>query len=468
MKRLLWPLMLGVVACGRNTTNEALVPVVDLPDTVTFVAHIAPILRTECMPCHRPGQAGPFPLITYADARKKARTIQKVTTHRYMPPWPADTAYARYLGERVLTARQIALIARWVEQGALPGDTAALSPPPVFPEGSLWGEPDAVVWMPDTFRIPGDNLDRFLVTKAPFELPRDTFLRAIEFVPGNRRAVHHMNGAMVSYTEGMKRDVAEGSAYIDADRSSTRDAYAALRFQQDDGSWPMLTPNIVNHLPGMAPVFLPAGIGGHAIKRKGAFLLNTLHYGPSLRDTVDRSRFNLWFMPGPPERPMKEIQLGSLGLTPVVPELIVPADSVKTFSSRYVVPTAISVVTINPHMHLLGRTFLAYAVTPAHDTIPLVRINDWDFRWQYAYTFPHLLPIPAGSVIEAFGTFDNTRNNPHNPFDPPRTAYAPHDRNMRTTDEMFQFFVNYVDHRPGDATISLAPADRAPLPAGGR
>lgn len=461
MRWLLPFLSVVLITCGDPGPEGDEAGLAPLPDTVTFAAHIAPLVWEHCTPCHRPGQPGPFPLITYADVRRKAKTVRYMTEHRYMPPWPADTSFSRFLGERVLNERQIALITAWVDHGALPGDTAALPSPPAYPEGSLWGEPDAVVWMPDTFHIPGDNLDRFVITKAPFELPRDTFLRAIAFVPGNRRAVHHMNGAMVSYVEENKQDVAEGFAYIDADRSSTPDAYAALRLQQDDGSWPLLTPNIVNHLPGMDPVFLPAGIGGHRIARKGAFLMNTIHYGPSLSDTTDRSRFNLWFMPGPPERPMKEVQIGTRGITPVVPELIVPADSVKTFTSRYAVPSAISVVTINPHMHLLGRTFLAFAVTPARDTIPLVRIPDWDFRWQYAYTFPRLLPIPAGSTIEVHGTFDNTRANPVNPFDPPRTAYAPRDGHMRTTDEMFQFFVNYVDHRPGDDTVSLAPAGRA-------
>ncbi len=454
-----WALVPALTGCGGGSGPA---PAVDhLPDTVTFAAHIAPIVHVHCTPCHRPGHAGPFPLITYGDVRRRARMVHYMTAHRYMPPWPADTAYARFLGERVLTARQIALIDKWVRQGAPPGDTARVPPPAMPVEARWWDAPDAVVWMPDTFRIPGDDRDRFVITKAAFELERDTFLRAVAFVPGNQRGVHHMNGALVSYAEGAKRDVHEGFAYIDADRSATPDAYAALGLRNDDGSWPTLTPNIVNHLPGMAPVMLPAGIGGHAIPRQGAFLMNTIHYGPSARDTSDRSRFHLWFMDRPPQRPMREVQIGTRGMTPVEPELVIPPGAVKTFTSRYTLPAAISVVTINPHMHLLGRSFLAYAVTPAQDTIPLVRINDWDFRWQYAYTFRHLLPIPAGSVIHVFGTFDNTSDNPHNPYDPPRTARAPRDGHMRTTDEMFQFFVNYVDHVPGDDTISLAPRDRA-------
>lgn len=452
--------LMAAIGCGPRPEARLPEEAFTLPDTVTFAAHIAPLVRQHCMPCHRPGQVGPFSLIGYSDVQRRAKTVRFMTEHRYMPPWPADTTYSRFIGERTLNARQIALIARWVEQGTLPGDTGSLPPPPELPTGSMWGEPDAVVRFPDTFHVPGDNVDRFVITKAAFELDRDTFLRAVEFVPGNRRIVHHMNGALVSYAEGAKRNVHEGFAYIDADRSSTPDAYRALALQNDDGSWPMLVPNMVNYLPGLGPAFLPHGIGGYALKRKGAFLMNTIHFGPSARDTVDRSHFNLWFMPTAPERPMREIQIGTRGMTPVVPELVIPPDTIMTFSSRYTLPDAISVITINPHMHLLGRSFLAYATTPSHDTVPLVRINDWDFRWQYAYTFRHLLPLPKGSTIHVFGTFDNTRDNPANPYDPPRTAYAPRSGNMCTTDEMFQFFVNYVDHRPGDDTISLAPGDR--------
>jgi hypothetical protein len=455
------PLLLLVpfVACHAPATDTS-AEEVGLPDTVTFAAHIAPLVWEHCMPCHRPGQAGPFPLISFADVRRKARTVRFMTEHRYMPPWPADTAYSRFLGERVLNAREIALIGRWVDQGLLAGDTVALPAPPIFPEGSLLGEPDAVVWLPDTFHIPGDGRDRFMVAKAPFELEQDTFLRAIEFVAGNRRALHHMNGAMVGYPTGARRDVHAGSAHIDAERTTTPDAYAALALANDDGTYPTLTPNMVNYLPGLMPAFYPPGIGGYAIKRKGAFLMNTLHYGPSLRDTIDRSRFNLWFMPAPPERPLREIQIGTRGMTPVVPELIIPPNTVKTFHSSYTLPQAISVLTINPHMHLLGRSLIAYAVTGEQDTIPLVRIPDWDFRWQYAYTFSHMLHIPKGATIHVFGTFDNTTANKSNPYSPPREARAPRDGHMRTTDEMFQFFVNYVDHRPGDDTISLAPTDR--------
>lgn len=436
--------------CGTSVPEGA---VQGLPDTVTFAEHIAPLVRAHCMPCHSPGNAGPFPLITYAQVRRKARTVRHVTGERFMPPWPADTAYSRFVGERVLTARQIALIARWADQGMPPGDTASLPPMGPVEEAPGLGPPDLVVHVPGTFTVPGDGRDRFIIAKAPFELPRDTFLRAVAFVPGDRKAVHHMNAALVVYPEGAKADVFAGSAYIDAERLNGPAAFAQLGLANDDGSWPPLVPSVVNYLPGLGPLVLPGGIGGLHLPSKGAFLLNTVHYGPSDCEAGDRSSFLLWFAPHAPERPLQELPMGSTH-TPVVPPLHLAPGEVRSFSTRTMVPKAISVLSVNPHMHLLGTRFTAYALRGA-DTIPLVRIPDWDFRWQYAYTFRRPVSLRPGDVIVVEGVFDNRAENPAQPFHPPREVQGADSRFMRTTDEMFQFFITYVDAREGDERLDL-------------
>src|SRR5262245_4327878 len=87
----------------------------------TFNEDIAPIVFKNCVPCHRPGQVGPFPLLTYEDVSKRAETIADVTQSRYMPPWPADPSYMHFLGERVLTDQEIQLIASWVKTGTPAG-----------------------------------------------------------------------------------------------------------------------------------------------------------------------------------------------------------------------------------------------------------------------------------------------------------------------------------------------------------
>ncbi|MBL0032109.1 MAG: hypothetical protein IPP27_07990 [Bacteroidetes bacterium] len=105
-------------------------------------------------------------------------------------------------------------------------------------------------------------------------------------------------------------------------------------------------------------------------------------------------------------------------------------------------------------MHLLGKSFIAYAINPQGDTIPLIRIKNWDFRWQYFYTFERMLKIPAGTSIIVEGTFDNTVNNPLNPFNPPQTI-SEREGSMRTTDEMFQLICTFIPYKTGDENISL-------------
>jgi hypothetical protein len=114
----------------------------------------------------------------------------------------------------------------------------------------------------------------------------------------------------------------------------------------------------------------------------------------------------------------------------------------------------ISIISVNPHMHLLGTTFKAFAVPPTGDTIPLVYIPRWDFRWQYTYVFRKPQHIPAGSVVWAFGTFDNRASNPRNPFSPPHD-FNESNSSMKTTDEMFQLIFQYLPYQDGDEHIDL-------------
>src|SRR6516164_5615669 len=144
------PGLLLLASCNRST---------QIKQKPTFAEDIAPIVFKNCAPCHRPGEAGPFPLLGYDDVRKKAKTIAAVTQARYMPPWPADPSYSHFLHERVLTDQQITLIKNWVATGASAGDLAKVPPAPQFPQGSNLGKPDLVVKMREPVHIPGDNKD---------------------------------------------------------------------------------------------------------------------------------------------------------------------------------------------------------------------------------------------------------------------------------------------------------------------
>jgi len=430
--------------------------VVEVKPSPTFSGSVGQIIFKNCTPCHHANGAGPFPLTTYEQIKKKANTIARVTASRFMPPWPADLSYSHFAGERFLKEEEIAEIKTWVENKCPLGDSLNVPVAPVYSEGSLFGKPDMVVKMQAPFLIKGDNTDKFMLMKFPYEMKRDTFIRFIEFVPGNKKLVHHINGFLIQYYQPeKKKDVFEGALFADAQQMDYKNAYLKMKLANDDGiTFPMLTPSVVNYLPGVEAQAYPAGIGGFKMYKKGAILLKDIHYGPTPVDRHDSSYFNIFFSPLSPSRPLLEFQMGTLGKTPVVPPLSIPPNEIKTFTTQYILPQDWSLVTINPHMHLLGKSFLAYAVTPDGDTLPLVRIKQWDFRWQYFYTFKKLLKVPAGSVIMVTGVFDNTKNNPLNPFSPPRTV-GEREGSMRTTDEMFQFIINYLPYKQGDENISL-------------
>src|SRR5499427_3311103 len=80
----------------------------------TYHKDIAPIILTHCAPCHQPGEAAPFPLLTYEDVKRHAGQIAAVTRRRYMPPWLPEAGFGAFVEERRLSDAQIRLIDEWV------------------------------------------------------------------------------------------------------------------------------------------------------------------------------------------------------------------------------------------------------------------------------------------------------------------------------------------------------------------
>jgi mono/diheme cytochrome c family protein len=426
---------------------------------VTWSEHIAPIIFSHCSNCHRPGESGPFELLSYRDAASIGRKIRFVTKSRYMPPWPADPSYTHFANENYLTQDQIDLIADWVEQGMARGDSTKEPQPPLFHSGSSFGKPDLVVRCLEPVQIKGNGTDVFLVMKFPYKMDRDTFADLIEFVPHRRKLVHHVNGHLINYDEKRPFNYFTGKSVHADTRSGIMEVYMDMHIPYTDKKQPLfppLSPNAVYYLPGYFPPAYPPEIGGLKLKKNGLFLLNNIHYGPSNTDLVDSSYINVFFRKEKVTRPLNEAQIGTFGLSPVEPALVIPANEIKRFHTSLKLTKTISLLSVNPHMHLLGKNYLAYAIMPGGDTVPLIRINKWNFRWQYYYTFKYPVKLEAGTVIHVHGTFDNTSKNPDNPFYPPRTITEGNGiESMKTSEEMFQFIFTYLPYKAGDEKINL-------------
>jgi hypothetical protein len=436
-------LQIVLFACSRKTTP-------------TFEKDVASIIYAKCTKCHNPNGVAPFSLTAYQNIKKRAKTIAYVTKNRMMPPWPADVSYTHFVGENILTDEEIQIIQEWVQGGCLAGNLKNAPITPVYAYKSFLGKPDLVLTYSDTVFLKGDNLDRFFLMKFPYQLSQDTIVKAIEFVPGNTRAVHHVNGHIIQYSEGKKKNIFSGKRIISSESIEADKVYKELDVSNDDGTYPMLTQSAVNYLPGVMPTVYPEGLSGFKLSKEGAFLFKDIHYGPTTRDTFDFSRINVFFAKKIPARTTRELQMGTLGVTDIEPPLVIPPNEIKRFVTKAKINKDISILTINPHMHKLGKSFWAYVLNPQGDTIPLIKIRNWDFNWQYFYTFKKMVKIPAGSTIMVEGVFDNTIYNKNNPFHPPREI-AERAGSMRASDEMFQFIITLMDYRPGDEDISLEP-----------
>jgi len=407
---------------------------------VTFSEHIAPIIYNNCTSCHREGEIAPMSLANYEEIKPWATMIQYVTSIKYMPPWKPDPAYTHFVGERGLTDEEIDLLKQWAEAGAPQGDPALEPPLPEFPDGSQLGEPDLVLTMEEPYHITGNNQDDYRVFVLPTGLTEDKEIAAIEFRPGNRRAVHHALIASDTRGRGRAKD-AEDATY-------GFESFGGFGVQVDD--------RFTSYTPGIQTIPYPPGTG--KILPAGADLLVQVHYAPMPTDEIDQSSVNIFFKKesDPVER---EVQ-GRWSISPANLEdgrssFRIQPGEVQTFHATRYVGRDISLLSVYPHCHLLGQDWKIFAVTPANDTVPIIKIDEWDFNWQGSYAFERMKKIPGGSTIHCFASYDNTENNPYNPSIPPQLVTW----GEQTTDEMLLVAFEYVPYQPGDEDFVVTDVD---------
>src|SRR6266511_2786037 len=92
------------------------------PQSPTFHKDVLPILQKNCQSCHRPGQIGPMPLLTYQQTRPWAQSIKAKVASRQMPPWLADPRHGHFLNDTSLKTSEIDTLMAWADRGAPEGN----------------------------------------------------------------------------------------------------------------------------------------------------------------------------------------------------------------------------------------------------------------------------------------------------------------------------------------------------------
>jgi hypothetical protein len=394
--------------------------------SVTFNRDIAPIIHRECSACHRPGEAAPFPLLTYNEVAKKAKTIAKVTAARVMPPWKAEPASYAYRDERHLTDDQIRLLQDWVIQG-MPEGTGQAPEPPQFGSGWRLGEPDLVVEMPAAYRIPADGPDIYRNIAVPLGLKEDQWLAAIDMRPSARAVVHH-----VLYFADPSGRAHEKSQQSDQPGfSGMRAAGATVPL----GGWAV----------GAQAQFYPDGL---ALKvPKSSDLVIQYHFHPTGKPEAEKSVIGLYFAKKTPDRSLTRIQMPPA--YSLFSGLDIPAGE-KDFVIRdtYTLPVAIDAVGIGAHAHYLGKQLTMTATLPGGEVKTLLSINDWDFAWQDRYFFKELVPLPKDTRLDVEIHWDNSADNPRNPSSPPvRVTWGEESKDEMGSISLIAVAQKQSDHR---------------------
>lgn len=381
----------------------------------TFNKEIVRIFQQNCQTCHRPGDIAPFSLITYADARPWASNIRFMTQTRQMPPWKPEPGCGEFKDARRLSAADIDLIARWVDAGAPEGNPADLPPPIEFSSNWILGEPDLILKLPEPYTATG-NRDVYRCFPVETNTTEDQYVAAVDVRPGNRQKVHHVIAFL---------DTMGASASLDA-----RDPGPGYNCFGGPGFIP--TGALGGWAPGSRPMSLPDKVG--IPLQRGAKAVVQIHYHPEGGEGSDQTEIGLYYAKGAVEKQFYLLPLWNR-------DFRIPAGaSNHEVTASFPAFFDVHVLTVTPHMHLLGRTMTVEATRPDGSTQCLINIQDWDFNWQGTYVFKEPVALPESTQLKLRATYDNSTANPKNPNNPPKEVRW----GEETTDEMCLAFIGFT------------------------
>ena len=365
--------------------------------SATFTRDVAAILQERCQTCHRPGEAAPFSLLTYQDARPWAKAIKSAVLTRKMPPWFADPHIGKFSNDVSLRQNEIDTIVRWVDAGAPEGNPEDMPPPRRFADGWAIPTPDAVIELPTPFEIPAKGTIEYqhILIPAPFQT--DRWVQFAEARPTDRSHVHHIIAFIREPGSKWLKDAKPGIPFVPNKEAEDKDA--------DTSELP--SDFLVGYAPGQPPEqYTP---GQAKLIRAGSDIILQVHYTTDGKPGKDQSRIGLVFAKEPPARRV-------FTLSATNGKFRIPAGAPNhQVDARFELGSTVTLYGLHPHMHGRGKDFEYRVKLPTGDTRTLLRVPNYRATWQLWYDLAEPVVLPKGTVIECTAHFDNSANNPLNP-----------------------------------------------------
>ena len=415
--------------------------------SVTFHKDVLPFLHAHCQCCHSPGQAGPFNLLSYDDAVEWIDIGLEEIDARRMPPAQIESDL-EFAGPKAPTSAEIAMLREWVAAGKPVGnvaDTPKLAPLPdysAFQEDL--GPPDIVIEQPEPTQLGAHGNDVYRNIVFPLKRDGDLRLRAIQFLPRNRKIVHH---ALVGHLprETLEEAVREhggrdGFGHPDDRAGGFQDSHG-IGFRvppvRDDGQ--PRASFVGGYVPGVRAMAAPADAA--LVIPAGCDITAQVHYVRTGKLETDSSRIGIWLDRQPPRKVTTMIYVS--GDFAVVP----PGVTDFRVRGSWTLPQDADFVSVVPHTHQLARWVELRATLPGEkQSLLLLRVPQWDYNWQSPYILKQPRRFPAGTRFEAECSFDNSSANPRNPFKPPQNVW----HNETIHDEMLLPMFTFASEKPLD------------------
>lgn len=393
-------------------------------EKVTYNRQIAPIFYDHCSTCHHPGGAGPFSLLSYANAKRWGMVIENVTQSRFMPPWLPAPGYGDFVDDRRLPDEDVRLIKEWVEAGMPEGDPSDAPKPPVYTSDWVLGPPDLILRVTSPTKIPPSGPDRFINFVLPVPIKRTRYVRALQIKPGSPRVVHHCN-IIIDRTESMRR----------AHPNDWQKGIPGMEFSFDSGDAFEPDSHFLFWKPDTPALIEPKGMPWR-LDPGDDLVLNT-HFKPTGKVETVQAVVGLYFTDKSPVAHPMLLQLEHDAALDIP-----PGDSHFVIEDQMTLPVDVDVLGVYPHAHYLGKRLEGYAILPNGEKKWLILIPDWDIDRQSVYTYKKPIFLPRGTVLHMHYVYDNSSGNIRNPNSPPKRVTA----GNQSTDEMGHLWLQVLPH----------------------